>query len=170
MRKYSIFTVFLLITLLAGCDNSNNANQSPEEFAKLVLNTFVKNDKESFIQFSHPTEKELLNFINKNILAEKQKDAKHEIKENYNKKFSNILSSWDVVYEKSTIEGFKWKDTSYKGAKYQIKKTRYGISKADIYVILGVENKEYIFKLDDCVLINGRWVLFDTMKWKGENT
>jgi len=54
-----------------------------------------------------------------------------------------------------------------KTEEWLVKKKR-GVNFSDIFVTFKYQDKSYVFKIDDCVMIKGSWYINDELKWHGE--
>lgn len=78
-----------------------------------------------------------------------------------------LLNSWNKLYKKGTSAKIVWKDTKIDKIDVRLKKKR-GIDFSDIFVTFRCQDKSYVFKIDDCVMIKGNWYITDELKWHGE--
>jgi len=136
---------------------------TPEEFAQAVIALLAANDPNKFIEFAFPAKEELLAFVLKAVPADKRDAVREDIEEEYQDKRQEVLRSFTELRNEQASEGCDWKAAKFADAEYRIEKSD-GISEADIGVSFSVGGDEYNFRLDDCMLINGRWYTLDEMQ------
>jgi hypothetical protein len=102
-------------------------------------------------------------FVLKAVPADKRDAVREDIEEEYQDERQEVLRSFTELKNEQASEGCDWKAAKFAGAEYRIEK-RDGISQADIDVSLSVAGDLYEFRLDDCMLINGRWYTLDEMR------
>jgi len=136
---------------------------TPEEFAQSVIALLAANDPNKFIEFAFPAREELLAVVLKAVPADKSDAVREDIEEEYLDKRQEVLRSFTELRNEQASEGCDWKAAKFAGAEYRIEK-RGGISQADIDVRILAGGDEYEFRLDDCMLLNGRWYTLDEMR------
>jgi len=159
------------VCLNGGCfiDGSQDkfGNSTPEELAKTVIYALKNNKKEIFLTLI-PSKDILAKFIwHKDKKIHSYSEALKILKE---PKVVNEIKTklfyglWKVL----NSEHVNWSTMEYENIKYVMKK-EYGMDTTDIYVTLkDKDGQQYKLLLDDCFLIEGRWYMFDELRWLGK--
>jgi len=180
--------ILLLLLLAVGCggddsnnsettnaDNQNNETSSdaegkdlhkvsastPEEFARSVLALLAANDSDRFIEFVFPTKEELLVYIQEQIPADEQDEARKEINEEFAEKKESVLESFAEVRKRAALAGCNLGSASFGHCNTDVRPIQ-----GDIDVIITESGKSYQFEIDDCLLMNGRWYNMDGLNWR----
>jgi hypothetical protein len=176
----------LVMLNLAGCggnssNESENANNeaeagtkkaeltasTPEEYTQSVLALLVANEPERFIEFAFPTKEELLAFVAAHVPEDRKETVMEQIDTEYAEQKAKVLASFGELRKAVEKAGGDWKSIKTTSTNYDLQ-TRDGVTGTNIDVVISAGNQNVEMKLDDCLLINGRWYTTDEMKLTGE--
>ena len=172
----------LVMLNLAGCggnssNESENANNeaeagtkkaeltasTPEEYTQSVLALLVANEPERFIEFAFPTKEELLAFVAAHVPEDRKETVMEQIDTEYAEQKAKVLASFGELRKAVEKAGGDWKSIKTTSTNYDLQ-TRDGVTGTNIDVVISAGNQNVEMKLDDCLLINGRWYTTDEMK------
>ena len=177
----------LVVLNLAGCggnssNETENANgnseaeadtkkaeltaSTPEEYTQSVVALLAANEPERFIEFAFPTKEELLAFVAAHVPEDRKEQVTEEIDTEYDEQKGKILAAFGEVRKAVETAGGDWKSLKVTATNYDLQ-TRDGVTETDINVVISAGNKTIEMKLDDCLLINGRWYSMDEMEFRG---
>ena len=168
----------LIMLNLAGCGgNSSNDTENtkkaeltastPEEFSQSVVSMLIDNDADGFIKFVFPAKEELLAFVTAHVPENRKERILEQIDKEYAELKAQILTSFGEVRKAVETAGGDWKSVKITSTDYDLQ-TRDGVTKTSIDVVISADNQDVEMKLDDCLLINGRWYTTNEMKSTGE--
>ena len=151
---------------------ANNLVPNADKFAKEVFKSFQTNNKNLFVKTAIGSKQVYANqmIIEEPSLMKFSKQEREKYIEkvmNYTSLYRVLSSSWDKLYKKGASANIIWKDAYIEKIDVKLKNER-GINFADIFVNFKYNNKKYVFKIDDCVMIQGSWYINDELKWHGE--
>jgi hypothetical protein len=168
----------LIMLNLTGCGgNSSNDSENtkkaeltastPEEFSQSVVSMLIDNDADGFIKFVFPAKEELLAFVTAHVPENRKERILEQIDKEYAELNAQILTSFGEVRKAVETAGGDWKSVKITSTDYDLQ-TRDGVTKTSIDVVISAGNQDVEMKLDDCLLINGRWYTTNEMKLTGE--
>ncbi len=82
----------------------------------------------------------------------------------YEKRKEIIFDSWIDLYNLGLERNIDWNTIFYEKSKYGIKEKK-GIKNTNVHIIFNYSGKKYKLILNDCVLINKKWYMLDSMNW-----
>ena len=168
----------LVMFNLAGCGgNSSNDTENtkkaeltastPEEFSQSVVSMLIENDADGFIKFVFPAKKELLAFVTAHGPENRKERVLEHLDKTYAKQKAKVMASFGEFRKTAEKAVTDWKSVKITSTDYDLQ-TRDGATTTSIDVVISAGNQEVEMKLDDCLLLNGRWYATDEIKLIGE--
>ena len=161
-----------LITFLSILTFANDLVLSADRFAKEIFQSLQTHNKDLFVKTAIGSkqiysEQMLIEEPRLSKISKQEREKYIEKVLHYTLLHDMLLNSWNKLYKKGTSAKIVWKDTKIDKIDVRLKKKR-GIDFSDIFVTFRYQDKSYVFKIDDCVMIKGNWYITDELKWHGE--
>jgi len=149
-------------TSLIAADTSN-----PKYLGEAAFNALAQNKKSDFAKL-RPQKQEMIDLA-KVSLSEKQRErVLSGLDSLFAKKTRITEDSFNSIRERAERDGVDWSTAEFKEIEYANPKKRDGVQKMDIDVMFRSNGTTFKLRLDDCLQINDRWIIWDSMRWYGK--
>ena len=154
-------------TQMSGTSPLAADTSQPKYLGEAAFNALAQNKKSDFAKLS-PTKQEMINLAKVSLSEKQRQRVLNGLDALFEKKHRIMAASFTSIRERAERDGVDWTTAEFKDLEYANPKKRDGVQKMDIDVMFRCNGTTFKLRLDDCLQINNRWIIWDSMRWYGQ--
>ena len=139
----------------------------PKHLGEAAFNALAQNNKSDFAKL-RPQKQEMIDLARVSVSEKQRARILNGLDSLFEKKTRTTEDSFKSIREKAKRDGVDWTTAEFKDIEYANPKKRDGVQKMDIDVMFQSNGTTFKLRLDDCLQINDRWIIWDSMRWYGK--
>ena len=139
----------------------------PKYLGEAAFNALAQNNKSDFAKL-RPQKQEMIDLARVSVSEKQRSRILNGLDSLFEKKTRITEDSFKSIREKAKRDGVDWTTAEFKDIEYANPKKRDGVQKMDIDVMFQSNGTTFKLRLDDCLQINDRWIIWDSMRWYGK--